>query len=530
MTILIKNTSIADGSGQPLTHGDVLIRDEKIEKIGHLENEVADTVIDGTGLVTAPGFIDAHSHSDLQILTEPKVMPKIMQGITTEILGQDGISMAPLPEQYISPWRKNLSGLDGESDAINWHYQTTQGYFSEIEKAGPGVNVCYLAPHGNIRMEAMGLQNKKPTAAELQKMCDIMRREMDAGAIGLSSGLIYMPCAYSETEELVEICRVVAERDGTFVVHQRSESNMVLQSMDEILEIGRRSGVRIHFSHLKVCGKDNWGKIETALKKLDEAIADGLRVSFDQYPYVAGSTMLGVILPPWAHDGGTNELLGRLRDHKLREKMIEDIKNNDGSWDNFIGFAGLENIYITNVKTEKNRDAVGKNLVEFGELRKKDPYDAVLNLLLEEENAVSMFDYYGLEEHVQLFMKRAEMCACTDGLLSNGKPHPRVYGTFPRILGKYVREDKCLTLEEAVCKMTNRAAQTFSIKNRGLIKEGYYADIVLFDADKVIDKATFWEPVQYSAGIEYVLVNGKISVEKGRHTEIRNGRVLRGGG
>lgn len=529
MTILIKNTTIVDGSGQPLSRGDVLIRDDKIEKIGTLGTVSADRVIDGTGLVTAPGFIDAHSHSDLQILTEPKVMPKIMQGITTEVFGQDGISMAPLPEQYISPWRKNLSGLDGESDAINWHYITTKGYFSEIDQAGPGVNLCYLAPHGNIRMEAMGLQNKKPTPAELQKMCDIVSREMDAGAIGLSTGLIYMPCAYSDTDELTQLCRVVAERDGIFVVHQRSESDAVLQAMDEILEIGRRSGVRVHFSHLKVCGKDNWGKIGTALQKLDDAKAAGLRVSFDQYPYVAGSTMLGVILPPWAHDGGTNELLERLRDKALREKMIRDIKRNDGTWDNFIGFAGLDNIYITNVKTEANSDAVGKNLLELGQLRDKDPYEAVLDLLLEEENAVSMFDYYGLEEHIRQFMLRPEMCVCTDGLLTKGKPHPRVYGTFPRILGKYVREEGWLSLEEAVCKMTYQPARTFAIKNRGLLKEGYWADVVIFDPDKIIDKATFWEPVQYSAGIEYVIVNGKICVEHGRHTEERNGRVLRGG-
>ncbi len=529
MTILIKNTTIADGSGGPLRQGDVLIRDDKIQETGSLDNVAADTVIDGTGLVTAPGFIDAHSHSDLQILTKPKVMPKIMQGITTEILGQDGISMAPLPEQYISPWRKNLSGLDGESDDINWHYRTTDGYFSEIEKVGPGVNVCYLAPHGNIRMEAMGLQNKKPTTSELQEMCEIMHREMNAGAIGLSSGLIYMPCAYSDTDELVELCRVVAEHDGIFVVHQRNESDKVLESIDEILEIGRRSGVRVHFSHFKVCGKDNWGKIEKALAKLDEAQADGLRVSFDQYPYVAGSTMLGVVLPPWAHDGGTNELLMRLRDNDQRAKMIEDIKRNDGTWDNFIGFAGLDNIYITNVKTDANRDVVGKNLLELGQMRGEDPYEAVLDLLLQEENAVSMFDYYGLEDHIRLFMQRPEMCVCTDGLLSKGKPHPRVYGTFPRILGKYVREDCCLTLEQAVYKMTSKPAQTFSIQNRGLLKAGYYADVVLFDPDKVIDNANFWEPVQYSEGIEYVIVNGTISVEKGRHTQKRNGKVLRSG-
>jgi N-acyl-D-amino-acid deacylase len=312
MKILIQNTTIADGSGGALYKGSILIENDRLVSVGAVSEAQADRVIDGAGLVAAPGFIDTHSHSDLRILTEPEVLPKITQGITTEILGQDGISMAPLPEEYISPWRKNLAGLDGDSDRVNWRYQTTDGYLAELLRARPGLNVAYLVPHGNVRMEAMGLSDAKPTAAQLQKMCEIVRREMKAGAIGLSSGLIYIPCAYGDTEELIALCRVVASLNGVFVVHQRSEADGILESMDEILEVGRRSGVRLHFSHFKVCGRTNWDKIGQVLAKLDAAKEEGLSVSFDQYPYVAGSTMLGVILPPWAHDGGTVELLTRL--------------------------------------------------------------------------------------------------------------------------------------------------------------------------------------------------------------------------
>jgi N-acyl-D-amino-acid deacylase len=233
--------------------------------------------------------------------------------VTTELLGQDGISMAPLPKKFISPWRKNLAGLDGDSDELGWDYETTDGYLQALEANGVGLNESYLVPHGNIRMEAMGLDNRKPTPEELARMCDITRREMEVGAFGLSTGLIYMPCAYAETSELIELCKVVAEFDGAFVVHQRSEADTILDSMREVIEIGRRSGAKIHFSHFKVCGRKNWPLIDQVLALLDSAAAEGIRTSFDQYPYVAGSTMLGVILPPWAHDGGTDKLLERLR-------------------------------------------------------------------------------------------------------------------------------------------------------------------------------------------------------------------------
>lgn len=537
MAYLIKNTTIIDGSNGPSFLGEILIEGSRIKKITPYHTILDGTKVnktdeqekvievDGTGLVTAPGFIDTHSHSDLKILLEPKVEPKVLQGITTEVLGQDGISMAPLPKEYIIPWRKNLAGLDGESDEIDWEYETTEKYLKMIEAVGPGVNEAYLLPHGNVRMEAMGLNDREPTKEEIQKMCDITRREMEAGCLGLSSGLIYMPCAYSNTAEIIELCNVVKEYDGVFVVHQRSEADTILDSMKEIIRIGRESKVKIHFSHFKVCGKGNWDKLEPMLQLLEEAKKEGIVVSLDQYPYVAGSTMLGVILPPWAHDGGTSQLMERLKDQGLRLKMKEDIDKGIEGWDNFVKFAGLDGIFITSVASKKNQEVVGLNLLELGKLKGKDPLDATFDLLLEEENAVGMVDFYGCEEHVKKIMKREEMNACTDGLLA-GKPHPRVYGSFPRILGKYVREEKTLTLEEAVYKMTGKAAKAMNIKNRGLLEEGYYADVTIFNPDTVLDQGTFVNPIQKPLGIEYVFVNGVMTVEKGLHTQKRAGKVV----
>lgn len=526
MKILLKNVEIFDGSAEKSFYGNILIEDDKIKNIGN-SADAADEIIDCSGLAASPGFIDTHSHSDLNVLLKPELLPKIMQGITTEVLGQDGVSMAPLPEKYITPWRKNLAGLDGDSDLIDWHYQTTEKYLKMIEAVKPAINECYLVPHGNVRMEVIGLSDNTPDSNQLEQMKQVLRRELDAGAYGLSTGLIYMPCAYSVTAELIALCKVVAEYDGVFVVHQRSEADTILESMEEVLRIGRESGVRIHYSHFKICGKKNWQYIQAVVELLDKAAAEGIRVSFDQYPYVAGSTMLSVILPSWVHDGGTDQVMERLQSPSLRQKMIKDIECGIPGWDNFIDFAGFENIYVTSVKTQKNQDAIGLSLLELAGLRQKDPYQAAFDLLLEEENAVGMVDFYGTEDHVKLFMKRPEMNVCTDGLLG-GKPHPRVYGAFPRVLGKYVREEKIFPLEEGIYKMTKKAATALGIKNRGELKTGFFADIVVFDAKKILDQGNFIDPVQYPIGIEYVFVNGKKMVEQGNYDnkQERFGRVL----
>jgi N-acyl-D-amino-acid deacylase len=296
--------------------------------------------------------------------------------------------------------------------------------------------------------------------------------------------------------------------------------------MNEIIRVGRESGVKVHFSHFKICGIKNWDKIAKVVELLEKAKDEGIRVTFDQYPYVAGSTMLGVILPPWVHDGGTEKVLERLKDPELRKRMVEDIKSGIPGWDNFIDFAGLDGIFVTSVKTEKNKDCIGKNLMEIGKLRGKDPFEATFDLLLEEDNAVGMYDYYGKEEHVIKFMKRPEQNVCTDGLLG-GKPHPRVYGSFPRVLGKYVREEKALTLEEAVNKMTLKAATAFNLIDRGSLKKGKKADVVIFDPDKVIDTATFEEPRQFPEGIETVIINGVVVLHQGNRSDKLSGQVIR---
>lgn len=526
MRILIKHGLIVDGNKTPAYEGDILIENEKILKISQDLNEEADKVIDAKGRVICPGFIDTHSHSDLVILVNPYNEVKIRQGITTEVLGQDGISMAPLPQEHISSWRKNLAGLDGESDEIDWKYETTENYLKMMDYNGVGLNETYLVPHGNVRMEAMGLEDRPATKEEIQKMCEITERELKAGAIGLSTGLIYIPCAYSLTEEIIEMCKVVAKYDGVFVVHQRSEADTILTSMEEIIEIGKQSGVKVHFSHFKVCGKANWKYIPQVIELLEKAEKEGIRVSFDQYPYAAGSTMLGVVLPPWAHSGGTDKLIERLSDENERAKMKKDIANGIEGWDNFIEFAGIEQIFVTSVKTEKNKDTIGKNLLEIGKMRGKDPLDATFDLLKEEENAVGMVDFYGLEEHIIGFMKRDEQNVCTDGLLA-GKPHPRAYGSFPKILGRYVRELNVLTIEEAVYKMTKKAATSFSIKDRGELKEGYFADIVIFDKDTVSGCDDFINSMQYPTGIDYVIINGNCVVEEGKYNKIKAGKVLK---
>lgn len=531
MKILIKNGLIVDGNNTTPYKGELLIDGEKISQIAEkIDSNDIDRVIDAKGLVVAPGFIDTHSHSDLKILETPYNEVKARQGITTEVLGQDGIAMAPLPLEFISSWKKNLAGLDGTSETVDWTYETTEGYLNQMEKATTGLNYAYLVPHGNIRMEAMGLEGRAATDEEIEKMCKITRREMEAGAFGLSTGLIYIPCAYSETKELIEMCKVVAEYDGALVIHQRSEADTIVESMKEVIEIGKKSGVRIHFSHFKVCGKQNWKYIPEVIELLEKSQKEGIKVSCDQYPYAAGSTMLGACLPPWAHSGGTDKLIERLKNPEDRAKIRHDIVNGIYGWDNFMEFAGDDQIFVTSVRSEKNQDAVGKNLVELGEMRGVDSIDALMNILLEEENAVGMVDFYGLEEHIIGFLKRPEINVCTDALLAPGKPHPRAYGSFPRVIGRYVRENPVLKLEEAIYKMTKKASQAMNIRERGELKVGYYADITIFNLDTITDKGDYVEPAQYPEGIEYVIVNGKPVIDNKLFKEVAPGHVIRRGG
>lgn len=523
--ILLKNGTIVDGTGKARYKSDIGIKDGKIEEIGIISENDAGETINVEGKIVCPGFIDTHSHSSLLLFEDPFLSPKIMQGITTELVAQDGMGPAPVDKDNLPSWRKSMSGLEGEYEAP-WNWVSVKDYLDTIEELDLGPNIAYLAPHGNIRFVSMGQENKQPTIVELRLMQENLAKAMDEGAFGLSTGLIYPPGCYGETNELIELGKTLKEKEGVFVTHQRSEADAILDSMDEILTVGRESGCRIHFSHFKVCGKKNWDKIDDVIQRLENFKKDGQIVTFDQYPYVAGSTMMSVILPPWVHDGGTDKLLERLKDDKLREKMKEDIKHGIQGWDNFVEFAGYEGIFVTFTGSNKNEDTVGKNLLEIGQMRGKDPLDAIFDVILEEENLVGLVDFYGTEEHVKLFMSRPEQNVCTDGIMG-GKPHPRLYGAYPRIIRKYVREENLFPLEEAINKMTKKSADVINLRDRGILEEGLAADIVVFDYDEIRDLANYEDPMQYPEGIEYVIVNGKVQVRDGKPTPQKAGKVLR---
>ncbi len=527
MKTIIRNAVVVDGTGKERFRGEVAFEDDRILAVApHVEGSF-DCEMDAGGQVVCPGFIDTHSHSDLFALCEHAIAPKIHQGITTDVLGQDGISMAPLPKRYVKDWRQNIGGLEGDSDDISWDYPTTREYLAALEANKPCQNHAYLVPHGNVRLEVMGFSGEPATEEQLCAMERVLRRELEAGAIGMSSGLIYIPCVYSNTEEMIRLCKVVHEYDKVFVVHQRFEGGRILESMEELKKIVMASGVRLHISHFKMLGLKNEYRRTEVFGLLDELKRAGIKVSCDQYPYGAGSTMLAGCIPPWAHVGGAGELLKRMQTPEIREKIKHDILYTDTVWDNFIDFCTQDGIMVTSVESRKNQYCVGKTIVEIGAIRGVDPLDAMMDLLVEEDNKVGMVEFYGSEACIRDIMKRPEVNICTDGLLG-GTPHPRVYGAFPRILGKYVREDGVLTLEEALYKMTAKAAEAMRMTDRGVLQPGKKADIVIFDPDTVTDVGDFIHPRQFAKGISRVIVNGKTVLDgDGVHENAAAGEIIR---
>lgn len=524
--LIIRSAKIIDGTGSPWYKADLGIIGDKIAKVGNLSAQTAEQMIDARGRVVCPGFIDMHTHSDLYVLEQRFISAKIRQGITTDLLGQDGIAAAPLPTQYVDAWRKNLSGLDGTPN-IEWDWSDVDSYLKKIEGVGPSYNISFLVPHGNIRMQVMGLDGRAATPQEIAKMRQVLRESLQQGASGMSSGLIYPPCVYAELEEIQALCEVLAEFGAPFVVHQRSEGDEILESMEDLIRIAEKTGMHLHFSHFKICGKLNWEKADAVLDLLESSRAQGIEITFDQYPYTAGSTMLSAILPPWAHAGGTNALLQRLSDPMERKRIKRDIANGLSGWDNIAAWAGWEGIYITSVVTGQNRIVVGKNLREIAELRSdQDPADTALNLIYEEANAVGMIDFVMDDAVVSRMMAHPAGCFGSDGLLG-GEPHPRAYGSFPRILGKYAREEQALTLIDAIRKATSQPARILGLHDRGIIREGLKADMVVLNPHTVIDQATYQNPRQYPKGIDYVIVNGKVVVAEEEEYHIPAGKVLR---
>lgn len=524
--LIIRKARIVDGRGNPWFQGDVAVSGGRIAAVGRIDTASASRIIDADGLVVCPGFIDMHSHSDLMLLVEPESLPKIMQGVTTEVLGQDGIAAAPIEPGHVVAWRKFLAGLLGDPP-VSWEWRSVGGYLGAIESASPAVNVCMYAPYGNIRLVAMGgAVDRPPAPDEMERILEILNQSFDEGCLGLSTGLIYPPCCYSTAGEMIRVQHELGARGSFLVVHQRSEGSELLESMAELIEVARRGGAPLHLSHLKVAGRSNWHKRDALMASIDDARLGGVDVTFDQYPYTAGSTMLSAILPPWAHDGGADELLKRLADPGQRERIRGEIAHRDTGWENMVKNAGWDGIVVSSVGSEGNQRWVGMTLEAIAAATGKDPADAAMDLMLEESNAVGMITFHMSEENVAALMKHPCHMVCTDGLLG-GKPHPRVYGSYPRVLGRYVRERGVLTLEDAIRRMTGFPAQRLGLSDRGNVRAGARADLVVFDPDTIIDRATYDDPRQTPLGIHYVVVNGEVTVENGQYTGARAGRVIR---
>lgn len=529
--LIIRGGRVIDGTGNPWFAADIGVAGGRIAAVARsLEGCHARRVIEAGGRVVCPGFIDTHSHSDLVALVDPVLEPKARQGITTEVLCQDGISVAPVRPEHVEGWRRYIAALDGDPP-IPWTWQSFGEYLDALAAARPAINLAALVPFGNVRQWVMGLADRRPTSEELEAMCRLIDRCMAEGAFGMSIGLIYLPCVFASTEELVRCYQAVARRGGIMVIHMRNEADYWLEAIEETLEVAGQAGVGLLISHFKAVGRHNWHKMPQALARLERARDEGIDVAFDQYPYTAGSTLLSAILPPWAVEGGPSRMLERLRVPANRERIKREIESGlppeAGGWDNLARCAGWDGIFITSVQSEAHRWCEGKSLAEIAAVRGQDPADAAFDLLLEEQGAVGMVDFIASEECVEQALRHPLQMVCTDGLLLGSKPHPRSYGAFPRVLGRYVREKKVLTLQEAIRHMTSMPAQRLGLRDRGLIREGYWADLVVFDPDTVSDTATYDNPRQFPQGVLYTLVGGEVVIDAGRYSGARPGRVLR---
>jgi N-acyl-D-amino-acid deacylase len=532
--LIIKNGKIIDGAGNPWYYGDVGVKDGRIKVISKIESD-AENVIDAKGLYVTPGFIDAHSHGDYNTLVYRQMENVIHQGITTVVAGQCGASPAPLSDLVREEEQKATNAQLPEGISLELSWSSFDEYLKEEEKDGLGANTAHLVGHGAIRSASMGNDARPPTDAELQLMRDYTREAMQSGGYGLSTGLIYPPGIYAETDEIIELAKVAAEYGGIYDSHIRGEGRTLMKALNEAIEVGEKGGIPVQISHHKIASSTLWGSSVETMKMFEAARERGLDITVDQYPYKAGATSLMTLLPPWAHDGGLEKALDRLRDHELRSKMKKDIEDGIEGWENFAKELGWENVFVTSVISDENKPIEGMNMVEIKEHRgADDEFHALYEVLLEEEGAAGMVIFYGDEEDVKrimmhpLHMVGTDAGCCTvEGPFCRGKPHPRHYGTYPKILGKYVREEKVISWEDAVRKMTSFPAQRFGILDRGLLRPGMYADITIFDPETVIDKATYKDPHNFPVGIPYVIVNGKIVIDRGKYTGVLAGKTLR---
>ena len=523
---IIRNAMILDGSGEPAREADLAVANGKIAAVGIVEGD-AGRVIDGADLILAPGFIDMHSHTDAGLFVDPRAESKITQGVTLEVCGNCGFSSAPVMDEpgraELDSWRKRY---DIEED-----WSTMDEFLTAFEKRSIGINFLTLVGQCNLRAATVGLADREASPQEIARMRQLAAEAMEQGAFGISTGLIYAPGCFADEAELTEVTKGVTAYGGIYASHIRDERAKLVEAVEEAIAIGRGAGVPVQIAHHKACGAVNWGKVNETLEVIREARSEGIDVNADQYPYTASATSLSTLLPMSMHDGGDKALLERI---KSRRAQLLDFLNDASVKGEFGSTGDWANVLISGVRTDKNRACEGKTIEQIAAERASTGAETVLDLLIEEETAVSMVQFGMCEDDIKTVMRSMDTMIGSDasaraitGELAKGKPHPRAFGTFTRVLGRYVREQNVIPLERAIYKMTSLPARKIGIKDRGTITLGAWADIVVFDANKVKDMATYRTPHQNSVGIEYVFVNGKLAVEHGDLTGELAGKVLR---
>jgi len=530
--VIIKGGTVYDGTGAAPQHVDVAIRGDRIAGLGDFSKASAPTIINARGLAVAPGFINMLSWSTESLIQDGRSQSEIRQGVTTEIMGE-GESMGPVNDRVREHMLREQKDIKYD---VKWN--TLAEYLQYLEKRGISCNVASFIGATTIREYVIGFDDRAPTPDELDQMRALVRQEMESGALGIGTSLIYPPAFYAKTDELIELCKVAAKYQGKYISHMRSEGNQLLQALDELIRIARQANIPAELYHIKAAGRKNWGKIDSLLSRIESAQKDGLKIRANMYTYTAAGTGLDACLPPWTEEGGYPALFKRLRDPATRAKIAAEVKIDTDKWENLYLAAGSpDKILLVGFKSEKLKPLTGKSLAEVAKIRGKDPIETIMDLIAEDESRIDSIYFLMSEENVKKEIKKSwisfgsdEASQAPEGVFLKSNPHPRAYGCFARVLGKYVRDEKVITLPQAIRKLSGLPATNLGLDHRGSLKEGMFADVVVFDPATIADRATFDKPHQYAVGMKHVFVNGVQVIKEGEHTDAKPGRALWGPG
>ena len=530
--VLIRGGLVYDGTGAQPQQVDLAIRGDRIAGVGDFKDAKVKTIIDATGLAVAPGFINMLSWSNESLIQDGRSQSEIRQGVTTEIMGE-GESMGPVNDRVREHMLREQSDIKYD---IKWN--TLAEYLRYLESRGVSCNVASFIGATTIRENVIGFEDKQPTPEQLDQMRELVRKEMEAGALGIGTSLIYPPAFYAKTDELIELCKVAAKYQGKYISHMRSEGNRLLEAVDELIRISREAGIPAEVYHIKAAGQPNWGKIDDLLSRIEIAQKEGLKITADMYTYTAGGTGLDACLPPWTEDGGYPALFKRLHDPATREKIKAQVQTPTDEWENmYLAAGGPEHIILVQFKSEKLKPLTGKTLDEVAKMRGKDPIDTAMDLIAEDESRIGAIYFMISEENIKKELAKPwisfgsdEASQAPEGVFLKSNPHPRAYGNFARLLGKYVRDEKVIPMTEAIRRLSALPATNLGLDHRGFIKEGMFADVVVFDPATISDRATFQKPHQYAVDVKHVFVNGVQVLKDGEHTGAKPGRALWGPG